>query len=327
MRIICKCGQRKVQLVAEQTNRRTQGLLIILVFLFAISALTAGFQFSTVELLRTELEDAEETIGILEDEISTSQERMNNLLTRLDFNEQLAESYSDEIQSLRQKLLKRAEGGVSLPSDIIRRQMIAPSVRSHGPLGGFVGVPLFITVEIRPGTGEILINTEPRTGFDIQSSVRLAAAVAENITGFTLADRDIVVSIKASEVVEAVDGPSAGAALAVLMIAALEGKEIRADVMMTGTVESNGRIGPVGGITSKAEAAASAGASIFLVPSGQFEQTVFREVKRTILPGFAITTLEPEIVDLRDYAPERWGLRVVGVGHITEALRFSLVDE
>ena len=321
-----ECRGRKVQLTTEKNSRRTQGFVIILVFLFAISALTAAFQFSTVELLQTQLDDAEETIGILEDGMSDSQDRINNLLTRLDFNEQLAESYSKEIQSLRQKLLKRDESGVSLPSDIIQRQMIAPSVRSKGPLGGFVGVPLFITVEIRPGTGEVLINTEPRTGFDIQSSVRLAATVAENVTGFTLADRDIVVSIKASEVVEAVDGPSAGAALAVIMVAALEGKEVRPDVMITGTVESGGRIGPVGGISSKAEAAATAGASIFLIPSGQVEQTVFREVKRTILPGFSITTLEPMIVDLRDYASERWGLRVVEVGHITEALRFCLVD-
>lgn len=321
-----ECRGRKVQLTTEKNSRRTQGFVIILVFLFAISALTAAFQFSTVELLQTQLDGAEETIGILEDGMSDSQDRINNLLTRLDFNEQLAESYSKEIQSLRQKLLKRDEFGVSLPSDIIQRQMIAPSVRSKGPLGGFVGVPLFITVEIRPGTGEVLINTEPRTGFDIQSSVRLAAAVAENVTGFTLADRDIVVSIKASEVVEAVDGPSAGAALAVIMVAALEGKEVRPDVMITGTVESGGRIGPVGGISSKAEAAATAGASIFLIPSGQVEQTVFREVKRTILPGFSITTLEPMIVDLRDYASERWGLRVVEVGHIAEALRFCLVD-
>ena len=321
-----ECRGRRVQLTTEKNSRRTQGFVIILVFLFAISALTAAFQFSTVELLQTQLDDAEETIGILEDGISDSQDRINNLVTRLDFNEQLAESYSKEIQSLRQKLLKRDEAGVSLPSDIIQRQMIAPSVRSKGPLGGFVGVPLFITVEIRPGTGEVLINTEPRTGFDIQSSVRLAAAVAENVTGFTLADRDIVVSIKASEVVEAVDGPSAGAALAVIMVAALEGKELRPDVMITGTVESGGRIGPVGGISSKAEAAATAGASIFLIPSGQVEQTVFREVKRTILPGFSITTLEPMIVDLRDFASERWGLRVVEVGHITEALRFSLLD-
>ena len=309
------------------SSNRSQAITLILIFLFAISALSAVFQYSTIDLLKDQLEDSEKTTEFIQEELSTSQDQINSLTSRVEFYKQLTTSYLEQVQSLQQKLMIRTEEGKTLPEEIIIIQMMAPSVRIGGSSERFVGVPLTIVIEIRPGTGKILVNTQPRMGLNIQSSVRLAANVAENLTGFTLADRDIIVSITAPEVVEGVDGPSAGGAMTVLMVAGLEGKQIKPDVMMTGTIELGGRIGPVGGIVAKAEAAAEAGATIFLIPKGQAEQILFREVTRQLLPGFEITTIEGVRIDLRDYAAEKWGLRVVEVEHITHALRLFLVAE
>ncbi len=65
------------------------------------------------------------------------------------------------------------------------------------------------------------------------------------------------------------DGPSAGAAMAVGFIAMFKGDRIQRAVALTGTFESEGRIGWVGGIPDKIRAAAREGYKTILVPSGQ----------------------------------------------------------
>jgi hypothetical protein len=67
---------------------------------------------------------------------------------------------------------------------------------------------------------------------------------------------------------EAIDGPSAGALLAVGSLAALSGEPLAADTTtMTGTVLPDGSVGPVAGIVEKLRAAASAGITHVLIPT------------------------------------------------------------
>jgi len=65
------------------------------------------------------------------------------------------------------------------------------------------------------------------------------------------------------------DGPSAGAAMAVGFLAVFRGDRIIRGVAMTGTIEPDGRIGPVGGIPDKVRAAKREGYRLVLVPAGQ----------------------------------------------------------
>ena len=65
------------------------------------------------------------------------------------------------------------------------------------------------------------------------------------------------------------DGPSAGAAMAVGFIAMFKGEHIQRGVALTGTVEPDGQIGPVGSIPDKIRAAAREGYRTVLVPRGQ----------------------------------------------------------
>jgi hypothetical protein len=66
-----------------------------------------------------------------------------------------------------------------------------------------------------------------------------------------------------------IDGPSAGGLMTVGVLAALRGAHIKDDVTMTGTINPDGTIGPVGGIAHKIEGAAKAGKKTVLVPIGQ----------------------------------------------------------
>ena len=66
-----------------------------------------------------------------------------------------------------------------------------------------------------------------------------------------------------------IDGPSAGALMTVAVLAALHGDTVNPAVTMTGTINPDGTIGPVGGIPHKLEGAAAAGKTTVLVPGGQ----------------------------------------------------------
>lgn len=68
------------------------------------------------------------------------------------------------------------------------------------------------------------------------------------------------------------DGPSAGAAMAVGFLAVLRGDPILRGVALTGTLQPEGRIGPVGSIPDKVRAAAREGYRTILVPQGQLDQ-------------------------------------------------------
>jgi hypothetical protein len=66
-----------------------------------------------------------------------------------------------------------------------------------------------------------------------------------------------------------IDGPSAGALMTSAVLAAYLGDTINPDVTMTGTINPDGTIGPVGGIPNKLEGAQAAGKKVVLVPGGQ----------------------------------------------------------
>ncbi len=65
------------------------------------------------------------------------------------------------------------------------------------------------------------------------------------------------------------DGPSAGATMAVGFVAVLKGESIIRGIALTGTIQPDGRIGPVGAIPDKVRAAAREGYRTVLIPQGQ----------------------------------------------------------
>ncbi|MCS7131122.1 MAG: hypothetical protein NZ934_00095 [Hadesarchaea archaeon] len=203
------------------------------------------------------------------------------------------------------------------------------AVRSDGP-----GVICGLTVTIKPGTGRIFTDTRPLVGLDFQDSERIAVKVAAGLTDVALnengglvgADVFFAVSPPAegSVTIQAVDGPSAGAAMTVAIIAAIENRKVKEDVIITGTIREDGSIGAVGGIFEKAKAANDYGARLFLVPKGQSVVIMYREVVRQAGP-FKFVTYEPVVVDLNSYAENvGWGIRIQEVSTIQEAVDLML---
>ncbi|MFP4568042.1 MAG: S16 family serine protease [Candidatus Woesearchaeota archaeon] len=121
-----------------------------------------------------------------------------------------------------------------------------------------------ILLDVSPGSGRVFINSFPFTREDTQVSVRFAMNFACNFLEIDCSKLDFFYSLDVAS--SSVGGPSAGAAIAALTIGVLSGENLRDDVVVTGTINSGGIIGPVSGLEEKAVAARDAGFSKILVP-------------------------------------------------------------
>ncbi len=179
-----------------------------------------------------------------------------------------------------------------------------------------------VTVEIQPGKGRVLVDTKPLQGIYTQNSERIAVKVASEQTGFDFSDYDIIYSIVTSNA-HVIDGPSAGGALALSTIAAIEGKEMSRNLAMTGTIEEDGSIGQVGEVLVKAQAATEHDITVFLIPEGQSIQNQYVRRVRVPQPGWYIETIEPIPVNVTEYAEEKWGMNVYEVSDIDEVMEYA----
>jgi len=182
------------------------------------------------------------------------------------------------------------------------------------------GVITLLRVEITPGTGKVLTDINNLFFWvDTQNSIRTAQRVAQSITGIDLSKYDLTYSVETNA--SLIGGPSAGAALTVATIAAAQNKTINENVMITGTINSDGSIGPVGEVLAKAKAAKDVGAKIFLVPEGQATQSYYNPVQKCDQIGsFNYCTIEyqQEKVDINKDA----AINVKEVSNIKEAMPY-----
>ncbi|HVM45766.1 MAG TPA: S16 family serine protease [Candidatus Thermoplasmatota archaeon] len=133
---------------------------------------------------------------------------------------------------------------------------------------GLVGATATITItSAANGSGHVFLDTFPLTEVDMQGSARLAARVAAQVSGKDLHAHDFFFVVRSGS--HQIGGPSAGGTMAVGAVASLNGWNVRDDVLLTGTINPDGTVGPVGGIAEKATAAASIGVARFLFPAGQ----------------------------------------------------------
>ncbi len=181
---------------------------------------------------------------------------------------------------------------------------------------GYVGVITEITVTVTNGSGEVYASTVPLTEIDMQASIRTAALIACQLTGRNFSDYNFYVKVSSPSLI--IGGPSAGAEITIAIASALEGWEINSSVMMSGMINPDETIGPVGGIPEKLKAAADFGVKLFLIPLGQRYFTRYEVVEERVGP-FIIRRSRPVTMDLIEYGNEL-GVKVLEIGDIREAI-------
>ncbi|MEM2146421.1 MAG: S16 family serine protease [Candidatus Jordarchaeaceae archaeon] len=223
------------------------------------------------------------------------EKQMNLTKSQLDYYKAQANYYSSIITS------NNASTGII---GHIRIPIVAVKSVQIGFNKEYQGIVMTADVELQAGSGRILIDTVPRIGIDIQTSVRTAVKVAENVTGVSLGKTDVILTIMANQDVDVVDGPSAGAAITVALIAAIRHQNLNATVYITGTIGNEGNIGVVGGVLEKALAAAQNGARLFLIPKGQSNIVVYVPKVSNPFPGWTLITYEHKVINLQSYLTE-----------------------
>ncbi len=184
------------------------------------------------------------------------------------------------------------------------------------------GVSAIMNVEVKPGSGLVLVNINNLLAdYLTQLSARNAAKAASNFTKINLSSFDIVYSIKTS--VGIIEGPSAGAAMAAATIAALSNRTVNGSVFITGSIESNGSIGSVGGINEKAQAAKDSKALLFLIPEARYNvgYEVVKKCKNIKDINYCELTYLPKKFELS----ELLNLDIIQVKNIDEAVKYILI--
>jgi len=192
---------------------------------------------------------------------------------------------------------------------------------------GYEGVISTITVTVQDnGSGRVFVDTLPLTQVDMQGSARLAvkvvgALVKNDDNCYVNPDLyDYFFVIRTSAPV--IGGPSAGAIMTLATIALLENWTIDEHLVMTGMINPDGSIGPIGGIPYKVDAANSVGATRFLIPKGQMVYTDM--VTETITQnGWTQIIQRPVTKNVSDYALDNYGMEVNEVEDINDVILYA----
>ena len=180
---------------------------------------------------------------------------------------------------------------------------------------GYFGVITHINVTIMNGSGNVYFAASPLTQIDMQGSAKLAVDVACALTGIDRSKYDFLFYVKSSSPI--VGGPSAGATMTVATIALLENVSLNNSVAMTGMINPDGSVGPVGGILEKGEAVAKAGKKLFLIPKGQMVEYVTNYTRE----GWIVISRQIP-VNVSEILYKKYGLIVKEVEDINQAFYY-----
>jgi ATP-dependent Lon protease len=157
---------------------------------------------------------------------------------------------------------------------------------------GYLGTVLEIEAVAFPARkeGEGTVRFNETAGSMARDSVYNAASVVRRITGEDLSSYDVHVNVVGGG---DIDGPSAGAAILVAIISAINGRPVRQDTGVTGEVSVRGRVRPVGGLYQKVYGARQAGVTRVVIPEENKDDLPAAVPGVTLVP---VSTIE-EVLD------------------------------
>ena len=160
-------------------------------------------------------------------------------------------------------------GGMAVPAAAAEKKVTLFPVAVQETADGSVGSSHPVTIHLREGSGDkfrvgFTEDEVGGTGDQWRAAGWNAATVATLLTGSDLGGNEITYDLNGR-----IDGPSAGALMTIGTIALLRGDKVKKDITMTGTINPDGTVGPVGGIPYKVDGVVEAKKKRMLIPLGQ----------------------------------------------------------
>ncbi|MFH1409034.1 MAG: ATP-dependent protease LonB [Nanoarchaeota archaeon] len=168
-----------------------------------------------------------------------------------------------------------------------------------GSESNFSGIILPIESEVVPGGKEAEFIATGKLGDIAKEAIINVSAIIKKYFGEDIKETyDIYVQFL--QTYEGVEGDSASIAVATSVISALKKIPIKQEYAMTGSLSVRGEVLPVGGVTSKIEAAIEAGIKKVIVPKSNVNDIIIEpaELKKiTIIPVETIAEVLQEALD------------------------------
>jgi ATP-dependent Lon protease len=168
-----------------------------------------------------------------------------------------------------------------------------------GSGSAYSGILLPIEAEVTFGGKKAEIIATGKLGEIAKEAVKNVSAIVMKFFGEDIKEtRDIFVQFLQTH--EGVEGDSASIAVATSIISALKDIPVKQNVAMTGSLSVRGEVLPVGGVSSKVEAAIDAGIKTIIVPKSNLQDIVIDNDKLKKVKIVPVTSIE----EVLEYALE-----------------------
>lgn len=203
------------------------------------------------ELLETRraMEEAMDLIEKLAENLRTSEAALGTLRGRVERLSEEVEELGSRLEALKPKAVEYFAIGIS-------EENVGEVISVRVTL---IGEENWVSVDL----------SYVSYGENLQRSAKDAAEAVAFLENKSSLGVGVVVRFGSPDRLIRVDGPSAGAAIAIAIYACLHGKQVDNQVLITGAIRPNATIGWVGSVEEKAIAARDWGARLLLVPRGQ----------------------------------------------------------
>ena len=161
------------------------------------------------------------------------------------------------------------------------------------------GILLPIEAEVTPGGKKGEIIATGKLGIIAKEAVKNVSAIIKKYFGEDIKEKyDIYVQFL--QTYEGVEGDSASIAIAVSIISALKKIPIKQEYAITGSLSIRGEVLPVGGVSSKVDAAIESGIKKVIVPKSNLKDIIIASDKKNkikIIPADSLGQVLKEVLD------------------------------
>ncbi len=169
-----------------------------------------------------------------------------------------------------------------------------------GGSDAYSGIILPIEAEVTPGGKEKEIVATGKLGDIAKEAVKNVSAIIKKYFGEDIKEKyDLYVQFL--QTYEGIEGDSASIAVATAIISALKKIPVKQEYAMTGSLSVRGEVLPVGGVSSKVEAAIEAGIKKIIVPKSNLKDIVVDEKKLKDVKLIPVETIIEVIEEVLDW--------------------------
>ena len=294
-----------------------------LVFLLILSLVANAYFVLVGEQPSVEKKQVQE----MQTRINNLQKENEDIRAQINQNNKLLQFYDSQFESYRKKIFELENSFKPGSSGIkgfttLQGPAIFQAIQPDSTVAA-EGAMVDVSVEIQPGKGRVLVQTTPLMDVLFQDAGNTAVLVAENKTRKSLSSSDVIFSINAKNQIPRVEGSSAGTLMTLITISAIDSNiKLNNSITITGTIDSKGNIGVIGGVLKKAKAAKAGGKTLFLIPRENSGLVTYKYVERNF-SDFTFVERVPEIMNAKEYIEKNVGIRTEYVDTIDNVLNYE----